>query len=398
MNEEEFFRAYMRPREGIHASAKAMGRMAGERDIVGRDLNRIHNAKNTGTDFYLPTNESEYKPLRDQVLTERYGEGFVDMYDRYKPIGQGAFGAVFEKPGDPTRVLKVQRQDTKRRMRMGDQEVSRQNEAASINRAPKIHSVTDYPYQHEQLEEILGAMDKRDGTDNPRHRVMEMDKVKTIEDRGGKIQMLQDYVLKKQGIKPEDRKYSYYDKFETPYRIENAKYNLALAKAQLHLADAKGIVHTDLGADNSRRDHIAYDPSKPSRMKFIDYGFTRKFNHAENLHEHTKNLNLRNEALKNHNHNFDEDEFRDELNRTGIDVEHFLDHKVANVSQGLKALGRADEANAFRNEYQSYVDNPFGYENYESANNLVNRGAKIVRMAGFNKVQPMLNKEELDLM
>ena len=97
MNEEEFFRAYMRPREGIHASAKAMGRMAGERDIVGKDLNRIHNAKNTGTDFYLPTNESEYKPLRDQVLTERYGEGFVDMYDRYKPVGQGA-----SSPGAPT--------------------------------------------------------------------------------------------------------------------------------------------------------------------------------------------------------------------------------------------------------------------------------------------------------
>jgi len=394
VNEEEFFRAYMRPREGIHASAKAMGRMAGERDIVGKDLNRIHNAKNTGTDFYLPTNESEYKPLRDQVLTERYGEGFVDMYDRYKPIGQGAFGAVFEKPGDPTRVLKVQRQDTKRRMRMGDQEVSRQTEAASINRAPKIHSVTDYPYQHEQLEEILGAMDKRDGTDNPRHRVMEMDKVKTIEDRGGKIQMLQDYVLKKQGIKPEDRKYSYYDKFETPYRIENAKYNLALAKAQLHLADAKGIVHTDLGADNSRTDHIAYDPSKPFRTKFIDYGFTRKFNHADNLHKHTQNLNLRNEELNSHN--LDEAEFQ--MKKYGLDVEHFLDHKVANIAQGLKALGRADEANAFRNEYQSYVDRPYAKEDYESADNLVRRGTKEVRLARYKNVQPMLNKEELDLM
>ena len=108
MNEEQFFRAYMRPKTGIHAVAKVRGRMAGERDIVGADLNRIHNAKNTGMDFYLPDNPSEYKPLRDQVLTERYGEGFVDMYDRYKPIGQGAFGAVFEKPGDPSRVLKVQ--------------------------------------------------------------------------------------------------------------------------------------------------------------------------------------------------------------------------------------------------------------------------------------------------
>ena len=396
MNEEEYFRTYMKPKTGMHARAKVLGRIAGERDLVGGILNRAHNAKNTGTDFFLPDNPREYKPLRDQVLTEEYGEGFVDMYDRYKPIGQGAFGAVFEKPGDPSRVLKVQRENNLRRMRMGDQEVSRQTEAASINRAPQIHSVTDYPYRHDTLEDILESMDKKDGTDNPRHRVIEMDKVKTIDDQGGKIQMLQDYVLKKQGIKPEDRKYSYYDKFETPYRIENAKYNLALAKAQLHLADRKGIVHTDLGIDNSRRDHIAYDPSKPSRMKFIDYGFTRKFNHAENLHEHTKNLNLRNEQLKNHNYDGIA-ELRDEINHRGLDVEHFLDHKVANISQGLKALGRADEANAFRNEYQSYVDNPFGYENFESANNLVNRGAKIVRMAGFNKVQPMLNKEELDL-
>ena len=384
----------MRPKTGMHARAKVMGRMAGERDLVGRNLNRIHNAKNTGTDFVLPDNPSEYKPLRDQVLTEEYGEGFVDMYDRYKPIGQGAFGAVFEKPGDPSRVLKVQREDTLRRMRMGDREVSRQMEAASINRAPMIHSVTDYPYQHETPEDILGSLDTRYGTSDPRHRVIEMDKVNTIQDQGGKIQMLQDYVLRKQGIKPEDRKYSYYDKFETPYRIENAKYNLALAKAQLHLADRKGIVHTDLGADNSRTDHIAYDPSKPSRMKFIDYGFTRKFNHAENLHQHTKNLNLRNEELKSHN--LDEAEFQ--MKKYGLDVEHFLDHKVANIAQGLKALGRSDEANAFRNEYQSYVDRPYAKEDYESADALVRRGTKEVRMAGFNKVQPMLNKEELDLM
>ena len=391
MNEEEFFRAYMKPKTGMHARAKVMGRMAGERDIVGRNLNRIHNAKNTGTDFFLPDNPSEYKPLRDKVLTEEYGEGFVDMYDRYKPIGQGAFGAVFEKPGDPTRVLKVQREDTLRRMRMGDREVNRQRQAASIRRAPMIHSVTDYPYQHETPEDILGSLDTRYGTSDPRHRVIEMDKVKTIQDQGGKIQMLQDYVLKKQGIKPEDRKYSYYDKFETPYRIENAKYNLALAKAQLHLADAKGIVHTDLGADNSRTDHIAYDPSKPARMKFIDYGFTRKFNHAENLHKHTKNLNLRNEELKSHN-------LAGIDGQVGLDVEHFLDHKVANIAQGLKALGRADEANAFRNEYQSYVDTPFGKEDFESADALVRRGTKEIRMAGFNKVKPMLNKEELDLM
>ena len=384
MNEEEFFRTYMKPKTGIHAIAKVMGRMAGERDIVGRDLIRAHNAKNTGTDFFLPDNPSEYKPLRDQVLTEKYGKGFVDMYDRYKPIGQGAFGSVFEKPGDPTRVLKVQREDDLHRQKYGDREVEHQTKAASIGRAPKIHSVTDYRYQHDTPEAILGSFDSRWGTDNPRHRVIEMDRVRTVDNQGGKIQMLQDYVLKKQGLKPEDRKYGAYDKFETPYRLQNAKYNLALAKAQLHLADSQGIVHTDLGGDEmDRTDHIVYDSTKPSKTQFIDYGHSVKFNHAQNLHQHTKNLNLINEEMDN---------VRD-------DIEHFLDHKVANVSRGLKALGRADEANAFRQEYQDYVDRPnlmFG-EDYESANNLVNKGTKIIRMAGFNKVKPMLNKEELDL-
>ena len=393
----------MNPDDGIYRMARLMGRSAGERDIVGNYFKRIRNAKRDkpldsnaldSSYFYLPENQKEYKPMRDEALTDLYGKGFVEMYDRYKPIGEGAYGAVFEKPGDSQRVLKLQRQDTLDRQKFGDTEIARQTEAAEMGVAPKIHQVTNLPYKHEVPMEILRSFDNRYGTVDPRHQVTEMDRVNTVDSQGGKIKMLQDYVQK---LKGGERNYTTYDKFETPYRIENAKYNLALAKAQLHLADAKGIVHTDLGADNSRTDHIAYDPSKPARMKFIDYGFTRKFNHADNLHEHTKNLNLRNEQLKNHNYDGIA-ELRDDINYHGLNVEHFLDHKVANVSQGLKALGRADEANAFRNEYQSYVDNPFGHENYESANNLVNRGTKIIRMAGFNKVKPMLNKEELDLM
>jgi len=397
VNEEEYFRKYMNPRTGVIRMARVMGRKAGERDIVGSHLARIHNAKNTGMDFFLPDNESEYRPMRDQAFTELYGKGFSEMYDRYKPIGQGAYGAVFEKPGDPQRVLKVQREDNLKRQRFGDREVSRQTEAASIGRAPKIHSVTKYPYKHEELEDILGAMDKRYGTDDPRHSVIEMDRVKTVDDQGGKVQMLQDYVLKMQGRKPEDREYGTYDKFETPYRLENAKYNLALAKAQLHLADAKGIVHTDLGY-NDRTDHIAYEPGTRTglKTKLIDYGHTRKFNHAANLHRHTQNLNLRNQELQNHN--FDGDETFDVIHNTGVDIEHFLDHKVANVQKGLEALGRSDEATAFRNEYQSYVDRPAFKEDYEGADNLVNKGTKIVRMARFNKVKPMLTEDELDIM
>ena len=44
---------------------------------------------------------------------------------------------------------------------MGDREVLRQMEAASINRAPQIHSVTNYPYQHETPEDILGSLDTK---------------------------------------------------------------------------------------------------------------------------------------------------------------------------------------------------------------------------------------------
>ena len=102
----------MNPDDGIYRSARLMGRMAGERDIVGNYFKRIRNAQGTGGDFYLPDNTKEYKPMRDEALTDLYGKGFVDMYDRYKPIGEGAYGAVFEKPGDSQRVLKVQRQDT----------------------------------------------------------------------------------------------------------------------------------------------------------------------------------------------------------------------------------------------------------------------------------------------
>ena len=95
----------MNPDDGIYRSARLMGRMAGERDVVGTYFKKYINPE-------LPQNEKEYRPLRDEAFTNLYGKGFVEMYDKYKPIGEGAYGAVFEKPGDSQRVLKVQRQDT----------------------------------------------------------------------------------------------------------------------------------------------------------------------------------------------------------------------------------------------------------------------------------------------
>jgi len=396
VNEEEFFRKYMNPDDGIYRMARLMGRSAGERDIVGNYFKRINNAhfvsdvpKGSRKDIRpsdriipeLPDNEKEYRPLRDEAFTNLYGKGFVDMYDRYKPIGEGAYGAVFEKPGDSQRVLKVQRQDTLDRQKFGDTEIARQTEAAEMGVAPKIHRVTNLPYKHEVPMEILQSFDNRYGTVNPRHQVTEMDRVNTVDAQGGKIKMLQDYVQKLQGGK---RDYTTYDKFETPYRVENAKYNLAMAKAQLHLAD-RGIVHTDLGQypfGDAREDHVAYNPNT-NKMQFIDYGHTEKYNHAENLHQHTKNLNLRNEELKSYKYS--------------NDAEHFLDHKVANIQRGLEALGRKDESQAFMKEYREYTDHPHG-EDLVGADALVNKGRKIIRLAGFNQVKPMLNEEELNLL
>lgn len=367
----------MNPDDGIYRSARLMGRMAGERDIVGNYFKRIHNAQNTGRDFYLPENTKEYKPMRDEALTDLYGKGFVDMYDRYKPIGEGAYGAVFEKPGDSQRVLKVQRQDTLDRQKFGDTEIARQTEAAEMGVAPKIHQVTNLPYKHEVPMEILRSFDNRYGTVDPRHQITEMDRVNTVDAQGGKIKMLQDYVQKLQGGK---RDYTTYDKFKQPYQMENAKYNLAMAKAQLHLAD-RGIVHTDLGQypyGSAREDHVAYNPNT-NKMQFIDYGHTEKYNHAENLHQHTKNLNLRNEELKDYTH--------------GANVEHFLDHKVANIVRGMEATGSKSDAREFRRIYNDAAD-----KDLLAANQLVNEGREIIRNKSFKDAKPFLNEEELNLM
>ena len=370
----------MNPDDGIYRMARLMGRMAGERDIVGNYFKRIRNAKGSGEDFYLPENTKEYKPMRDEALTDLYGKGFVDMYDRYKPVGEGAYGAVFEKTGDSQRVLKVQRQDTLDRQKFGDTEIARQTEAAEVGVAPKIHRVSNLPYKHEVPTEILRSFDSRYGTVSPRHQITEMDRVKTVDDQGGKIKMLQDYVLKMQGRTAADREYGAYDKFETPYRTENAKYNLAMAKAQLRLAD-RGIVHTDLGQypyGAAREDHVAYNPNT-NKMQFIDYGHTEKYNHAENLHQHTKNLNLRNEELKDYTY--------------GANAEHFLDHKVANIVRGMEATGSKSDAKEFRRIYNDAVD-----KDLLAANQLVNEGREIIRNKSFKDVKPFLNEEELNLM
>ena len=48
-------------------------------------------------------------------------------------------------------------------------------------------------------------------------------------------------------------------------------------------------------------------------------------------------------------------------------------------------------------EYREYTDHPYG-EDLVGADALVNKGRKIIRLAGFNQVKPMLNEEEMNLM
>ena len=349
----------MNPDDGIYRSARLMGRMAGERDIVGNYFKRIRNAEGTGKDFYLPENKKEYKPMRDEALTELYGKGFVDMYDRYKPIGEGAYGAVFEKPGDSQRVLKVQRQDTLDRQKFGDTEIARQTEAAEMGVAPKIHQVTNLPYKHEVPMEILRSFDNRYGTVDPRHQVTEMDRINTLDQLGGKHSVLQNYVKNLNNNENSEE-----------LRKENQKYKLAVSKAQLQLAD-RGIVHTDLGVDrykNPRQDHTVYDPST-NKLQFIDYGHSEKYNHANNLHEHTKNMNLRDEELRNYT--------------PGAKAEHFLEHKVANIVNGMKAIGNVEEANIFQGLYGEVIDSG----DLLAADDLVNQGRDIIKRHSFKDVR-----------
>ena len=143
--------------------------------------------------------------------------------------------------------------------------------------------------------------------------------------------------------------------------LKKAKYKLELSKTRLALAD-QGIVHTDLGygrEQDRREDHLSYDPYS-NEMKMIDYNQVETFNHAHNLHEHTKNENLKNEELKDYT--------------PGANAEHFLDHKVNAIIQGMTAVGNKEEAFMFKELYEETVDSG----DLLAANDLVNQGREII--------------------
>ena len=144
-------------------------------------------------------------------------------------------------------------------------------------------------------------------------------------------------------------------------QAEKAKYKLALSKTKLKLAD-QGIVHTDLGygiEGDRREDHLTYDPYS-NEMQIIDYNQVERFNHANNLHQHTENENLKDEELKDYT--------------PGANVEHFLDHKVNAIIQGMNAVGSTEEAQMFKGLYEETVDSG----DLLAADDLVNQGRKII--------------------
>ena len=95
-------------------------------------------------------------------------------------------------------------------------------------------------------------------------------------------------------------------------------------------------------------------------MQIIDYNQVQSTNHANNLHEHTMNENLKEEELKDYG--------------PGAEVEHFLDHKVNAIIQGMNAVGNTEEANMFKGLYEETVDSG----DLLAADDLVNQGREII--------------------
>ena len=308
------------------------GRTEGERTVVKNFLAPMHNATSKEP-FYLPENKKEYIPMRNEAFKGLFGEGFAEQYDKHKFVGQGGFGSVFEKPGDPTRVLKVQRLDQQKDIDRAATEVEAQLRAAEAGIAPRVHSVETAPssYQH------------RNSNQNALIHITEMDKIHNLMGVPG-------------GMKSEQPLADIQKNPES-----NRKFELDFAKTRLALAD-KGVVHKDLNfiGHGYRSDHIGYDPST-GKTQVIDYGVTHLYDHAANLHEHNNNLNLQKETY--------------DKKTPSQKVKHFLDHKLDAIYDGMYAVGNKEEATIFKNLYSELVK-----KDLNQANDLINQGEEIINM------------------
>jgi len=322
----------------------------------------------------LPNNEKEYAPMRDEALESIYGKGFAEQYTKNKLIGQGGIGSVFEMQGDPSKVRKVQRTTEDPNVMPGfgiqskeaaDDEVEAQLRAMKAGVAPRLHAVETYPVAKRKYDQGQENRSKQEEV----MQIMEMDKVSTVDDEGGIDEIIDKKVRNFGFDNTKDYPYKgtptqktrFRERKEQMIQSENAKYKLALSKAKLKLAD-QGIVHTDLGPGhegNRRPDHLSYDPYS-NEMQIIDYNQVESFNHANNLHEHTRNMNLKEEELKDYT--------------PGANAEHFLDHKVNAIIQGMTAVGNEDLASQFKGLYEETLDTG----DLLAADDLVNQGREII--------------------
>ena len=365
MDRDDFLRGYLNNFQRLHVN---------EREFV-RDY--LESMNPDDPDIFLPDNPKEYIPLRNKAFNQTLGEGFAEAYDKYKVLGSGAFGTTFQDPDDPTKVFKAQRLEMQDDIKRAEKEVDTQIKAAEMGRAPKVHAVETFPARKDAMD-VLRDLDTTGRFASPTIHVTEMDKVDTLRSQGyaGEPGGVLDKFVKNKIIDADDDAPIY--KLDWPYsqvmRNETRKMHLARAKGELDLAD-KGIIHSDLkdqlGMD--REEHITYNPNT-NQMQFVDYGVAKVHDHAGDMHEHTKNLNVKSDELKN----------LDASER----AEHFLDHKASLIIDGMKAVGNREEANIFEGIFNEYMGN----EDLLAADDLVNQGREIINKHTFDDAELKLQK------
>ena len=328
-------------------------------------------------DIFLPDNPKEYIPIRNKAFDQTLGKGFAEAYDKYKVLGAGAFGTTFQDPDDPTKVFKAQRLEMQDDIKRAEKEVDAQLKAAEMGRAPNIHAVETFPARQDGMD-LLRSLDTTGRFASPTIHVTEMDKVDTLRSQGYASEpggVLEKFVKNKLIDADDDAPiYKLNNPAAQVMRDETRKMHLARSKSELDLAD-KGIIHSDLmdSAGMDREEHITYNPNT-NQMKFVDYGVAKVHDHAGDMHEHTKNLNVKSEELKN----------LDASSR----AEHFLDHKATAIIDGMKAVGNREEANIFEGIFNEYMGN----DDLLAADDLVNQGREIINKHDFKDSELKLQK------
>lgn len=344
-----------------------LGRSMAESDMV-------RNYLGADSDELIPdmaTQPKEFMELRDKALEKKYGRRFADQYIQNKLLGQGATGSVFEKPGDPSRVLKAQRltEDPMFEAEVGiqpkfvvDKEIDIQARVGEAGLSPRLHSVESYPIPKRPYHQGYPNPSKQDEIMN----IMEMDRVSTVEDQGGFDEII-DRKVKNFGFDntkdypykgTQEQKGRFIDRKSQMIKSENAKKALALSKLHLGLAD-QGVIHTDLGYGGERADHLVYDPYS-NKMQAIDFNQVQTFKHSNNLHKHTRNQNLLSEELQEYS--------------PQAQAMHFLDHKSKSIFNGMMAVGNSEEAHLYNNLYKEVR----GTGDLVATEDLVNQGQEII--------------------